>query len=204
MPADASPGDHTGGVVTSVQVEESTKDGQRILVDRRIATRIYLRVAGQVRPAVDITALQVSYANPLNPFAGGTMTVTYRIRNGGNVRITGTARVGAAGPFGLGAAQAEDATVPELLPGSEVTFTRTVDGVFPAGRLVATVRVDAATRSERLSTVTRTASVWAVPWLLVAVVALAVAVVVLLVLLRRRARRRIQPPVRRHALTTAR
>jgi hypothetical protein len=98
------------------------------------------------------------------------MTVTYLLRNTGNLRVTGTARVRVAGPFGWRLAGTGDAEVPELLPGSTLSVTETISGLAPAGRLTAAVEVEAVTVDGPLPPVTRTAGVWALPWLLLAAV----------------------------------
>lgn len=57
------------------------------------------------------------------------MTVTYRVANDGNVRVSGSARIRVEGPPGMRVANSELIEIPELLPDSEI---RTVPGVFPA------------------------------------------------------------------------
>ena len=50
VPANATPGDHAGGVIGALAQIETDAAGQRINVDRRIAARVYLRVAGNSTP----------------------------------------------------------------------------------------------------------------------------------------------------------
>ncbi|PZG01068.1 DUF916 domain-containing protein [Micromonospora endophytica] len=163
VPANASPGDHAGGVVASIAQLGST-GGQRINLDRRVAARIYLRVAGPVRPGLQVEAMRVGYDNPINPFGTGPVVVSYRLRNTGNVRLTGTAQVRLHAPFGLPLARTVPVPVPELLPGAAITVTEQINNVVPAVRLSADVVVDPASADRMLPTVTRTAGVWAVPW----------------------------------------
>jgi hypothetical protein len=196
VPAGAAPGDHAGGVIASVAVEETTSDGQRITVDRRVAARMYLRVHGPVNPAVEVTALDIKYGNPFVPFGGGDVTVTYRVANTGNVRVTGKARVQVKGVLGVRAGHSDVIDIPELLPDSEIRRTVTIPRVFPAGRLTAALAVNPETvDKEALPSATRAASVWAVPWLLVIVLGAAVAVPVVRLVLRRRRRGRVAPAV---------
>lgn len=49
VPANATPGDHIGGLVASVRQTEESADGQRPEVERRVAARVYLRVTGPVQ-----------------------------------------------------------------------------------------------------------------------------------------------------------
>ncbi|WP_433062350.1 WxL protein peptidoglycan domain-containing protein [Dactylosporangium sp. CS-033363] len=189
VPANATPGDHAAGVIASVVTQQSTGDGATVNVDRRVAARVYLRVAGQTRPAVAVETVSIAYDNPPYPFAGSTMTVTYRLRNTGNLRLGGAARLHVTGLFGASLGRTPDITVPELLPGASITVTEHIAGIAPAGPLSANVTVDPATAEGPLPSVTRSATLWAVPWTALA----AILLVALIVLgLRRRRRRRAE------------
>ncbi|WP_434741404.1 WxL protein peptidoglycan domain-containing protein [Micromonospora sp. SH-82] len=171
VPANATPGDHAGGVIGSIAQARTTQDGQRVLVDQRLAARIYLRVAGEVQPAVTVESVTVAYDNPINPLGGGDAVVTYTLRNSGNIRVAGTGAVTLAGPFGWELARTDPVELPELLPGATFTVTERITGVPPALRLTAEVDVRATTVDDPLPPVLRAAAVWAPPWLLLALVA---------------------------------
>lgn len=173
VPRNATPGDHTGGVIAAVAQDGVTADGQRVRLDQRIAARVYLRVAGEVRPAVTVESVRVGYDTPLNPIGRADLTVTYRIRNSGNVRVGGTGAVVVDGPGGWTLSRTSPVDLPELLPGAEFTVTERVTGVPPALRLTATVDLAPTTVDTALPPVQRTASVWATPWLLIAALAAA-------------------------------
>ncbi|OHX01845.1 WxL protein peptidoglycan domain-containing protein [Micromonospora sp. WMMB235] len=173
VPRNATPGDHTGGVIAAVAQDGVTADGQRVRLDQRIAARLYLRVAGEVRPAVTVESVRVGYDTPLNPIGRADLTVTYRIRNSGNVRVGGTGAVVVDGPGGWTLSRTSPVDLPELLPGAEFTVTERVTGVPPALRLTATVDLAPTTVDTALPPVQRTASVWATPWLLIAALAAA-------------------------------
>lgn len=140
IPEDASPGDHTGGVVASSTTLGTTDDGSVLNVDRSVGTRLYLRVAGPLRPELAVESLSVSYDGGLNPF-GGTATVRYRIQNRGNVRMSGSYASSVAGPFGMGRASNPAVDFPELLPGQGIDVTETFDGVPALGFVRADVEV---------------------------------------------------------------
>lgn len=189
VPADAEPGDHAAGVIASVATVQADASGRLVQVDRRIAARAYFRVAGPLRPALQIQDVRLSYDTPGNPFPGSRATVTYRVRNTGNTRLSATADVKVEGPFGwtLGGPRGE--SVAELLPGAELTRTVHFDGVFPAGQLTAsvTVRTGQAPQGAAVAPVstTRTATAWAVPWTPVAVLAVLAVLVTVALRLRR-------------------
>ncbi|MFE4467052.1 DUF916 domain-containing protein [Oerskovia sp. NPDC056781] len=193
VPADATPGDYAAGVVSSLLVENA----EGVSVDRRLGSRMHLRVAGDLVPAVVLDDVSVTYDGTLNPFAAGDATVTFTVTNDGNTRLAAGQVVRVAGPWGAGAQSAPRVELPELLPGTSVTRTVTVDGVWPLGRVSADVRVTAevvtaigATDADTVPVVapaTASASTLAVPW---AALALLVLLVGAVVLWRRAARRR--------------
>ncbi|WP_326551734.1 WxL protein peptidoglycan domain-containing protein [Micromonospora sp. NBC_01813] len=191
VPANATPGDHTGGVIGSVAQLRTDANGQQINVDQRVAARIYLRVDGPVRPAISVESMSIAYDNPVNPLGDGDAVVTYQVRNTGNIRIGGTGAVLLDGPFGWNLARTDPVDLPELLPGSVFTVTERITGVPPALRLTGTVDLAPVTVDEALPPVTRTASVWAPPWLLLAAI---VALAGWLGVRRWRSRRRSAPP----------
>ncbi|GAA4468246.1 WxL protein peptidoglycan domain-containing protein [Phytohabitans houttuyneae] len=188
VPANAEPGDHIGGLIAGATESTTNEQGQQVNVERRIASRVYLRVDGPAQPAAEITRVDAVYDNPLIPFGGGDMTVTYQVANTGNVRFSGKARIEVRGPLGVRVANSEVIDIPELLPDSEIRITRKLAGVFPAGRLDAQVTVNPQVDNTALS-LTESRSMWAVPWLLVAVPLLLVGLLLFWLLRRRRFRR---------------
>ncbi|MEV0676053.1 DUF916 domain-containing protein [Actinosynnema sp. NPDC050436] len=164
VPADAGPGDHSGGIVTSLAVPEQSGG---VSVDRRLGTRIHLRVAGEAKPVLAIGDLSVDYRGSANPIGSGSATVRFRVSNTGNLRMSAEQEVSVEGLFGLGGRQ-QALTVPELLPGAHLDFTVEVEEVAPFVRLDATVRlaprVEGSAGTANPEAVTATASAWAVPW----------------------------------------
>lgn len=132
IPDDASPGDHTGGVVAASATIGTTDDGSILNVDRSVGTRLYLRVAGPIRPELAVEQLATSYDGSINPLDGSTR-VTFRIQNRGNVRLAGTHQVTVAGPFGLGRARSEQVEFPELLPGQGIDVSTDLTGIPALG-----------------------------------------------------------------------
>jgi hypothetical protein len=175
VPANATPGDHAGGAVAAVLEPGKDRKGQRVDIDRRVAARIYLRVQGPLRPSVAVDQVRIRYENPINAVAGAPMVVTYRVRNTGNARLTGTASVSVAGPGGLGSKSAKRTSLPELLPGASLVRTATITGVRPLIRLTAEVEVVpepvGGVTGTPPTTIARTQVVWAVPWLALGVIA---------------------------------
>ncbi|SNY67073.1 WxL protein peptidoglycan domain-containing protein [Paractinoplanes atraurantiacus] len=188
VPANATPGDHAGGVVTSIAQETIGANGQKVLVDQRVAARVYLTVAGAVAPRLTIDNVRMEYHQSANPADGGSMTVRYLVRNAGNLRLSGTGSVKVTGPFGWKLAQTGAMDIPELLPGGSITITEKITGVQPTVRLAANVDVQPVYFAEKLPAVARATNVWAWPWALIAVIGAA-----LLYVAFRFARRRRKP-----------
>ncbi|WP_331770209.1 DUF916 domain-containing protein (plasmid) [Embleya sp. NBC_00888] len=193
VPDDASPGDHTGGVVASVATPGQDAAGSRVLVDRRVGTRVYLRVDGPLRPALGTGGLSARVRTSPDPFGGG-LTVTYTVRNTGNVRLGARPELTVRGPWGVTTRHQRLDPLPELLPGAALTRTVRLDGVTQAFRLDVDLAVHPmpvpAGPAETGPVAHARTEVRAVPWVVVGASALLLAVLVSLVVHRRRRRRR--------------
>jgi Bacterial protein of unknown function (DUF916) len=145
IPANASPGDHVGGVIVSLNGRvkgtfgRSGKEGARF--EQRIAVRSVFRISGPLHPLLTIEALKASYSGPLNPFAKGHATVSYVVHNGGNVVLGGPQTVTVSGPFGHTTAT-DVPDVPALLPGGSFPVKVKVSGVYPQGVMKAKVTIN--------------------------------------------------------------
>ncbi|MET8283574.1 DUF916 domain-containing protein [Micromonospora sp. NPDC005174] len=193
VPANATPGDHVGGILTTLTQADQAEG---INVDRRLGIRITLRVGGELKPNLAVENLHVTYDGPANPLAKGDATVSYTIHNTGNAALSGKQSVSVSGPFGILRARAADiAAPPQLLPGESWDVTVPVRDVTPAVRLAATATVtplltDASGSTTALKAVEVTAHGWALPWMFLLVLVLLIAAVVGAYQYRRRARTR--------------
>jgi hypothetical protein len=208
VPEDAEPGDHVGGIVTSLTVSEPDARGNRIDVERRLGSRIYVRVGGGVEPALTFTQLEVDHHASPNPFAPGSLTVRYSVENTGNVRLRATRLVRVSPTVGS-TRTAEAADMPELLPGNSYEFTQDVPNVWPG--LATDVEVELApyaSNGEQLdppasAAIARTeVALWPIPQAL-ALALLVLLLVVAAVLRRRRTTRPTAPAATPSAPTSA-
>lgn len=191
VPQNASPGDHVGGIITSLAQDD---DSAGINVDRRLAIRVKVRVGGELAPALKVENLHVGYSGSANPFAKGSSTVDYTIHNTGNAILTARQSASVSGPFGsLEAVAGKIPDSPQLLPGESWKVSVPVDGVAPSLRLTGKVKVtalatDAAGTVAPLSPIEASSHGWAVPWSALLLLAVAITLVVLTVRSRRQAK----------------
>ncbi|MER8041437.1 hypothetical protein [Streptomyces sp. NPDC094032] len=194
VPPGATPGDHTGGIVASLSAVRTDREGSKVAVDQRVGARIYVRVAGDLAPRLAVEDLSTAYHGTANPFGTGEATITYTVRNTGNVRLGARQAVEVRDPLGGAARVAKIRDVPELLPGDSLRVTATATGVLPAFSDTTTVTVDPAPvrgdiRHRILPRVTRTAGFTAVPWASLALLLLLASGGGALLTVRRRRRR---------------
>jgi len=140
VPTKAAPGDHVGGIVASLNTLSTNAQGAKVRLDQRIASRVYVRVAGTLNPRLSVENVQATYQGTLDPVGRGSVVVTYSVRNTGNVKLAGHQRVDVSGLFGDTSAGALP-DVGLLLPGGTETVTAVVPGVLPTLWRTATVTV---------------------------------------------------------------
>lgn len=185
VPIDASPGDHTAGIVAQNlnDTSQPLSQGKGVNIKQRVASRIYVRVQGALSPRLQVTRLGLRHSDPLlPPFTGdGRAVVAYQITNIGNVRLTGEATLKLKGLFGRTLKTFKPRQLPELLPKGSVVVEERWSGPLPIiDRIYASVTVNATETSTH-----RTKASWKIPWLEV----LIVAIVILLLVAPRRYRR---------------
>ena len=173
VPADAAPGDFSGGVVVTYSTE-----GDTVSVDNRVATRVDVRVPGDLTVSHDVSDLQVSLPSTWSLLGPSTATVTYTLTNTGSARIYAQEAITACGPLGVGALRT-DSTLQEVLPGAAVERTVQVDA---RALLWNTIKVDTssfAVDETPGSTKSLEESRFAAPWtlLIVCVLVLTLAMV---------------------------
>jgi len=123
-PTNASPGDHVGAVVVS-----ATTQGAKLSIVRRVAVRLYARLSGQISPRLEVTNVQVSNTpSIINPF-DSTDSVSYDIKNTGNVELAADVNVQPTGLFGVATGTAVSTRITNLLPGSQQSITVKLPGL---------------------------------------------------------------------------
>ncbi|MCM9079609.1 DUF916 domain-containing protein [Streptomyces spororaveus] len=127
VPADATPGDHVGGIVAlGTAVEGVQQEGKvQVGVKRSVGARLYFRVPGPVTAGLSVEDVRVSRSAPLLPWVrDARATVSYALVNRGNVVVEPRVAVSAEGLFGR---QVLDRPARELklslLPGQRIELT---------------------------------------------------------------------------------
>ena len=152
VPADATPGDHAGGLVASIETPGTDPDGSAVTVDTRFGLPAYVQVAGPLTPGADRRPRR----EPLPPL-GGRPRLGRARRDAGRCATRQRAprrppgRLG-AGPVRLDHHDAGRRRRPELLPGSSVSYSAHLTGVLPTFRVTGVVTVDPFSRAGQIST----------------------------------------------------
>lgn len=189
VPGDARPGDHAAGIVTSLTTSASA---QPLTVDRRLGTRINLRVAGELVPGAGVSNISTAYTPSWNPFEPGVLRISYALTNSGNTRVTGRETITAAGPVGLLGSTFGPTQLSEVIPGSTIDVVREIP-IISFGWLSGSATVSpegVGLGAGSAAPVTMEFSIPAVPWSLFALLLLALGLAVAAVMLIRRRERR--------------
>lgn len=162
VPKNATPGDHVGAVVAMNAAVEGKDDssGFDIGIQRAVGARLYLRVAGPTTPGLSVSDVHLAADRGAMPWTGsGKGTVTYTVKNTGNVRLSPTATVTVSGAGHTVDTVKGDALV-DLLPGQEVSLSTEVEGIRWFDRLKTEVVVS----SPEGATARDSDVSWLTPW----------------------------------------
>ncbi|WP_162642249.1 DUF916 domain-containing protein [Streptosporangium sp. 'caverna'] len=201
-PPNATPGDHPAGVTASVDTVS-----KQVRVQNRVGVRVNLRVTGDYVAKVAVTGLRAEYTGSWNPFAAGSIDVTYTVANVGNVRVAPDSQVRTSALVGeSGWDDPSEAKAREIMPGSSREFTARVTGVWPMGSLTTEVMAIPSPVGNSPSGVVAQqvaidTTLWALPWpqLVFLVLLVAVFLVVRVAVSRRRKRLKRQAEILREA-----
>lgn len=195
VPEQAAPGDHPAGVVAQL-----VRDDAAVQMATRVGVRAHLRVSGESIGALTATGVHATWSPSWNPFAPGTMTVDYEVRNTGNVRVQASPQVQVTGPLGIAGTSA-DAAAREILPGQSARFSSTLS-VWPLGYSSGVVSVQPSVVGQDVPPDSLTGgsaefSAWTPPWSALILLVLLVAGVFGIRWQRRRSAARMQARIDR-------
>ncbi|WP_433382724.1 WxL protein peptidoglycan domain-containing protein [Actinoplanes sp. CA-142083] len=186
VPKNATPGDHVGGVV-AMETEPGAStgtEGATVRIQRAVAARIYLRVAGVVVPGLAVRSVELDLDTPLLPAAAGGK-LKYQIANVGNVHLVPTATVKTTGLFGHAVKATGSTPSGDFVPGADGTFTMRTTGAWPLDIVTASVVV----RADGGVYAKRTDRAFVISWTALAIPVAAAAAVLWMLSGRRRSKR---------------
>lgn len=166
VPGIAEPGDYTGGLVFERDRQQAASNGSaKFGLIERVGARIYLTVAGELRPSLTITRLKRT---------GSRFEMT--VLNDGNARLTPQPSLVVTSMLGRKTQIRLDAEPEPLHPQQSVTYKGTWSspgllGRFRAGATVAWDRAGAGAGKD-----SRQTSFWLIPWMLILVLSAAAAI----------------------------
>ena len=141
VPSDATPGDHVAGIVAAV-LTQGTQDGAAVTLEQRVGARLYLSVTGVPDAGVEAQGTVSGFAASLNPFAPGTVSVSYDVRNTGNLRLDVRQRIQVSGPFGIPLGSISPEPVRNLLPRQTVRVSAEVPAIVALALAWSTVTLE--------------------------------------------------------------
>ncbi|WBO66443.1 WxL protein peptidoglycan domain-containing protein [Streptomyces camelliae] len=193
VPDGAGPGDHPGAIVALDERIDPGSGSLALGVQRAVGARVYLRVSGPTLPAVSVEHVRISHHQPLIPGLGAsTATISYTLRNTGNVTVDPKVVLKARGLFGRTLLDRTLTRVPsELLPGQRVRLTEPWSGAPQLDWGDVTLTASAPGTRQSAS-----ASFLALPWLFAGLVFAAGLTAGVLLVRARRGRVRRSAPVR--------
>ncbi|MFF3015281.1 WxL protein peptidoglycan domain-containing protein [Streptomyces sp. NPDC057939] len=196
VPADATPGDHVGGIVAlNTAVEGVQRDGKvQVGVKRSVGARLYFRVPGPVTAGLSVEDVRVTRGAPVVPWLkDARATITYTLVNRGNVVVEPRVTISARGLFGREVLdRPARSTGVVLLPGRRVELTESWPDAPQLDWVDVKVSADATAHPDVLSE--SGADFLAVPWFAAGAVLVLAAVGAALLILRRRRRAVPQRP----------
>lgn len=120
VPSNEQPGDYVAGVIVSMPREETTADGDLVLVEARVASRVYLRVPGELAPSLTVSDVSLVRDAPWWNFWSGTARLDYTVTNTGNARLEPRTTIALSSMVGRSLGGTEGVVLPELMPGDSL------------------------------------------------------------------------------------
>lgn len=163
VPANAPPGDYAGGLVALVVTPSSTPTASKVSLREGVAAAMYVRVAGPLHPAAMVIAVRTHLSVPsLSPVLGtSTARLGVVVHNSGNTDLTGSIQVKVTDMFGRTVKRFAQVPVPVLVPGATVTISEKPWRALP---IAGPEHIYATFEALGIHAVSRTASVWVLPW----------------------------------------
>lgn len=157
VPENATPGDHAAGVAAGIMTK-SGANSSGVSVNSRVGFRVMLSVAGEEKPALALSDVELQYEQSWNPFEPGDVSVSAGVENAGNTWLKTALQAQASG-------SAIELGAKELLPGDAFAVSSKVKEVWPLGFVTVEVTATGAGREDgaQPTVVSEEYTVWAIP-----------------------------------------
>jgi hypothetical protein len=204
VPENATAGDHVAGIVAAYTQKGS--GNRAVAVEERVGARIFVRVAGKLTPGLSTSGAVASFSAPANPFANGTATVGFDLKDTGNTRLSALPTFNVTGIFGIPAGTATAKPVENLLPGGVAHVQATVKDVprlflLFGGITVTPQRADGDVGADTPPVAVHdTAITWAIPWIWLIIAVVVAGIVLAIIWWRRRSNERLAAALHQYAL----
>ncbi|MHB8499142.1 MAG: hypothetical protein ACYDES_14400 [Acidimicrobiales bacterium] len=177
VPANATPGDHAGGIeaLNVTPVPQPTGGPAHFIIHRGIATAVFVRVAGPVRPSAAVSNISVVSSVPALGFGNRQATIKFQVENTGNTLLAGEAVVTVTDLFGRTVKTFRPISIQAFVPGGRFTAIEPVWHNLP---LFGPETVHVKVTSPGMAAATGQATFWIFPWLLVLIVLVLLALIV--------------------------
>ena len=184
VPANATPGDHAGGIVAlNLAPNTHPQGGTQFAVQRGEGIAVYVRVPGPLHPGVAASNIGATYSSPPIGFGGSWAKVHYQVVNTGNVVLNGTSQAAVTNLFGTTVHRFPPVHIDALIPGERMSVVEPKWQNLP---FIGPVHLKVVITTTAVKS-TGESQFWVVPWLLILIIV--VALVLLWYLWRRRRRR---------------
>ncbi len=177
VPTNASPGDHTAGIISSLTSQVTGAGAQSINPDleQRVAVPVQVRVSGPVNARIGVRSVSPSYAQALNPIGHGRTTISYTVANTGNVNLGAHASLVVTSWLGA-SIHVPVANIPVLLPGGSDTVKVELHGVLPEvfmnAKVSLTPLVPTSDVDPNIVASGKSKHFLAIPWMLIGIIVL--------------------------------
>ena len=169
VPANASPGDHAGGIVALNLAPDTQPDsGTQVAVQRGEGIAVYVRVPGPLHPGVAAANVGATYSSSPLGFGSSSAVVHYQVVNTGNEVLNGKAQVVATDIFGSVVHTFAPVPINALIPGQREAIIEPKWSGLP---FFGPVHLKVAMTTTAIKG-TGQAQFWVVPWLLILIIVL--------------------------------
>lgn len=173
VPLTADPGDHAAAIVAELDAPAKNKNGANVTLQQRLGVAVYIHLTGELRSALQVSRLSAHWAEPGNPLGTSRYTVSYVVTNTGNVRMNASTLLNTTRWF-LGPVRSYPGEILNLFPRSSVTVSVSLPHRFGLGPWHVTASAFGAPVDPTVVLTTAPASqsvhMWAIPWILLAIV----------------------------------